>query len=236
MWLGKKTTSKKSMSGGSLTCWHCTINQFSVKGKVMDCGYCFCSILTQGITLCYSGSKCPFKIIVNVECDKNKKFCYTPCSDFHVALGGLAYLLVEVQSDKSQYNEYWMLLQAACVVWLGYKLHKKPSIIMALYIEDLGKVRQYFVFQCDGSDPKVLWSRLSFFIFPCHTPATSCATSTPATSHAHLHAYPSSHATPTSATEYTSSSIIAHVRGQTWLLWPAPPCFTTISTASTSHP
>ena len=40
----------------------------------------------------------------------------TPCSDFHVALGGLAYLLVKVQSNKSQYDEYWMLLQAACVV------------------------------------------------------------------------------------------------------------------------
>lgn len=62
------------------------------------------------------------------------------------------YLLVEVQSDKQQYDRYRMLLQAACVARLGRVLYNNPFIVMALYIENSGKVTRYFVFQRDGTD------------------------------------------------------------------------------------
>jgi hypothetical protein len=94
-------------------------------------------------------------MIVNVE-SEDKKCRYTPQSDFHVALDRLVYLLVEVQCDNNKYDENRMLLQAACAARLGYMLRNKPFIVVALYIENSGKVTRYFVFQRDGSDPKVL--------------------------------------------------------------------------------
>ena len=52
-------------------------------------------------------------LIVSVE-SQQKKYRYTPRSDFHVSVDQLVYLLVEVQSDKDQSDRYRMLLQAMC--------------------------------------------------------------------------------------------------------------------------
>jgi len=48
-----------------------------------------------------------------------------------------------------------MLLQAACAARLGRLFYKSQFIVMALYIENSGRVKRYFVFQRDGTDPTV---------------------------------------------------------------------------------
>jgi hypothetical protein len=67
----------------------------------------------------------------------------------------LVYLLVEVQSDENQGDRYRMLLQAACAARLGYLSYNNPFIVVALYIENSGRVTRYFLFQRDGADPTV---------------------------------------------------------------------------------
>jgi hypothetical protein len=116
---------------------------------------------------CCSGDSWSSHIIVHVESEK-RKYRYTPQSDFHVALDQLIYLLVEVQSDTNERDKYRMLLHAACVARLGRALYNHPFIVVALYIKNDGKVKQYFVFQRDSSDREVCTfeSRWSCFLFP----------------------------------------------------------------------
>ena len=153
--LGRKaTSSKRRMSGGSLTSWGCTFIRFSVQGKGTHCGCCYCSIICSGGYICCSRGDWPFKLIVSVE-SPQKEYRYNPRSDFHVSVDRLVYLLVKVQSDKDQGDRYRMLLQAACAARLGCMSYKNPFIVVALYIENSGMVTQYFVFQRDGADPRV---------------------------------------------------------------------------------
>ena len=63
--------------------------------------------------------------------------------------------LVEDQSDDNQEDRYRMLLQAAYVARLGRLSYNNPFIVMALYIENSGRVTQYFLFQRDGAHPSV---------------------------------------------------------------------------------
>ena len=153
MWLGRKATSKRPMSGGSLTSWGGVFILFLVQGKATHCGCCYRSIICPGGHICSSGNW-PFKILVSVDSEE-KTYRYTPRSDFSVSVDGLMYLLVEVQSDKDQNDRYRMLLQAACVARLGHLLYDNPFIVVALYIENSGRATRYFVFQRDGTDPKV---------------------------------------------------------------------------------
>ena len=120
----------------------------------MDCGCCYRSIICCGGHICCSCVDWPFKIIVTVE-SEDKQYRYTPRSNFRISVGGLIYLLVEVQSDNDQYDRYRMLLQAACVARLGRQFYNAPFIVMALYIENSGRVKRYFVFQRDGADTMV---------------------------------------------------------------------------------
>jgi hypothetical protein len=142
------------VSCGSSISWGGTSIRFSVQGKGTHCGYCYCSIICSGSYICCSRGDWPFKLIVSVE-SQQKKYRYTPRSDFHVAVDQLVYLLVEVQSDKNQYNRYRMLLQAACAARLGRMSYEYPFIVVALYIENSGTVTQYFLFQRDPDDPEV---------------------------------------------------------------------------------
>jgi hypothetical protein len=65
------------------------------------------------------------------------------------------YLIVEVQLDENQSDRNRMLLQAACAARLGRLSYHNPFIVMAMYIENSGRVTRYFVFQRDAADPKV---------------------------------------------------------------------------------
>jgi hypothetical protein len=147
-------SSKRRMSGGSLISWGGTSIRFSVQMNGTYCGCCYCSITCSGSYICCSRGDWPFKLIVSVE-SPQKKYRYTPRSDFHVSVDRLVYLLVQVQSDKDQSDRYRMLLQAACAARLGCKSYKNPFIVMALYIENSGRVTQYLVFQPDGTDHRV---------------------------------------------------------------------------------
>jgi hypothetical protein len=64
---GRKMSSKRRMSGGSLTSWGGTSIRFSVQGKGMHCGRCHCSIICSGGYICCSRGDWPFKLIVSVE-------------------------------------------------------------------------------------------------------------------------------------------------------------------------
>jgi hypothetical protein len=147
-------SSKRRMSGGSLTSWDGTSIRFSVQGKGTHCRSCHCSIICSGSYICCSRGNWPFKLIVSIEPPK-KKYRYTPQSDFHVSVDQLVYLLVEVQSERDQSDRYRMLLQAACAARLGRQIYNNPFIVVALYIENSGRVTRYFIFQRDGADPTV---------------------------------------------------------------------------------
>jgi hypothetical protein len=142
------------MSAGSLTSWRGTSIRFSVQGKSTHCGYCSCSIIFSWGYICCSCGNWPFKLIVSADSPR-KQYRYTPRSDFYVSVDHLVYLLVEVQSDRNQSDRYRMLLQAACAARLGYLSYENPFIVMALYIENSGRVRRYFLFQRDCNDPTV---------------------------------------------------------------------------------
>jgi hypothetical protein len=116
------------------------------KGKARDCGCCYCSIISSGGYICCSRGDWPFKSYVTVESEKSK-YRYTPRSYFHVSVDRLVYLMVEVQSDRDEKDRYRMLLQAACAARLGRKIYERPFIVVALYIENDGRVIRYFVFQ-----------------------------------------------------------------------------------------
>jgi hypothetical protein len=151
--LGRKaTTSKRRMSGGSLTNWGGTSIRFSDQGKGTHCGSCYCSIICSGGYICCSRANWLFKLIVSVESER-KKYRYTPRSDFHVSVDQLVYLLVEVQSDRNQGDRYRMLFQAACTARLGRLSYNNPFIVVALYIGNSGRVTRYFFFQRDAADP-----------------------------------------------------------------------------------
>jgi hypothetical protein len=141
------------MSGGFLASWRSTLNRFSVQGKGTRCEWCYCSIIYSGGYICCSRGDWPFKLIVSVESERNE-CCCTPRSDFHVSIDRLVHLLVEVQSEHNQADRYRMLLQAACVARLGRQFYDS-FIVVALYIENNGRVTRYFLFQPDGDDRRV---------------------------------------------------------------------------------
>ena len=145
------TSSKRRMSGGSLTSWGASSTRFSVQRKGTHCGCCYCSIICSGG---YSRADWPFKLIVSIE-SQQKNYHYTPRSDFHVSVDRLVHLIVEVQSQKNQSDRNRMLLQAACAARLGRLSYRYPFIVVALYIENSGRVTRYFLFQRDDEDPKV---------------------------------------------------------------------------------
>jgi len=104
--------------------------------------------------LCCSRADWPFELIISVESEQ-KKYRYTPPSGFHASVDQLVYLFVEVQSETNDDDRYQMLLQAACAARLGrhnerffikLALYKEPFIVVALYIENCGRVTRYFVF------------------------------------------------------------------------------------------
>jgi hypothetical protein len=144
------------MSGGSLTCWGRTSIRFLVQGKGTRCGCCYCSIICSGGFIFCSCGDWQFKLIVSVD-SPQKRYHYTLQSYFHVSVDRLVYFLVEVevQSDENQSNRYQMLLHAACAARLGYLSYNYPFIVVALYIENSGRVTRYFLFQRDGARPMV---------------------------------------------------------------------------------
>lgn len=109
--------------------------------------------ISSGGHICYSRGDWPFSLTVNVE-SENKKYRYTPRSDFHVSIDGLIHLMVEVQSDKDEKDRYRMLLQGACAARLGRNIYDRPFIVMALYIKSDGSVMRYLLFQ-GGDDTQV---------------------------------------------------------------------------------
>ena len=139
------------MSDGSLGRWGGISIRFSVQGQMTHCGCRHCSFICSGGYICCSRGDWPFKLIVFVESEQ-KDLRYTPRSDFYVSVDQSVYLLVEVQSDKSESDRYRMLLQAACVARLGCQSYNKPYIVVALYIENSGRVTRYLVFQHGGAD------------------------------------------------------------------------------------
>ena len=52
-------------------------------------------------------------------------------------------------------DRYRMFLQAACAARLGRLSYNNPLIVVTLYIENSGRVTRYFLFQRDGTDPRV---------------------------------------------------------------------------------
>ena len=120
----------------------------------MHCGCCYCSIICSGGNIYCSRAHWPLKLIVSVESEQ-KKYRYTPRSEFHVSVDQLASLLVGVQSEKNEDERYRMLLQAACAARLGRHFYNDLFIVVALYIETSGTVTRYFVFQRNSADRKV---------------------------------------------------------------------------------
>jgi len=76
---------------------------------------------------------------------------------YHMAIDGLVYLMVEVQSDDAEGDRSRMLLQAACMARLWRHMFKQPFIFFALYIQNSGQVTRYFVFQSNGDGDKVFY-------------------------------------------------------------------------------
>jgi hypothetical protein len=149
--VGWEIKSKRRMSGGSLGRWRHISIRFSVQGQITHCRCCNYSIICSGGYICCSRGDWSLKLIVNVE-SENKKYHYTPQSDFYASVDELPYLLVEVQSDDYESDRYQMLLQAACVARFGCQSYGKPYIVVALYIEKNGRVTRYLVFQDDGAE------------------------------------------------------------------------------------
>jgi hypothetical protein len=161
------------MSGGSLTSWGNTSNRFLVQGQIIRCECCYCSIICSGGYICCSQGDWPLSLIVSVETEhRQKEYCYTPQSDFHISVDNLVSLLVEVQSDSHESDRYRMLLQAACMARLGRLFYNKLFIVVALYIDNTGEVTRYFVFQPDDTDwvctfeSKTILCFLTTFRFP----------------------------------------------------------------------
>ena len=107
------------------------------------------------VTFCCSCGNWPFQLVVE---SGDKKYHYSPRSDFHASVDQLVYLMVEVQSHRNQIDRYRMLLQAACAARLGRQLYKQPFVVVALYIENSGTVTRYFVFQSGDADTTVCTS------------------------------------------------------------------------------
>jgi hypothetical protein len=116
----------------------------------------FYSLLWKGHVRC-SRVEWPLKLVVNVESEQ-KRYHYTPRSDFLLSVDQLVYLMVEVQSDRNESDRHRMLLQAACAVRLGNSLRcgkGDPFIVMALYISNSGSVTRYLLLQNGDVDSKV---------------------------------------------------------------------------------
>ena len=160
--VGGKATSKRRMFGGSLGRWGGISIRFSVLGQTTYCGCYRCSIISPGGYICCSRGDWPFPLIASVQ---EKKFLYTPRSDFHISVDQLVYLLVEVQSEKDQSDRYRMLLQGACVARLGCQLNDKPHIVVALYIENCGRVTRYLLFQQGRANAVCTFESKQFCIF-----------------------------------------------------------------------
>ena len=84
------TSSKRRMSGGSLTSWGYTSIWFLVQGKATHCGCCYYSIILSGSYIFCSRGDWQFKLIVFVD-SLQKKVRYTPRSDFHLSVDRLVY-------------------------------------------------------------------------------------------------------------------------------------------------
>ena len=127
------------------------------------CGCWYCSIICSGGYIYCSRGDWQFKLIVSVD-SPQKKYYYTPRSYFHVSVDRLMYFLVEVQSDENQSDQYQMLLHAACAARLGYLSYNNPFIVVALYIENTGRVALILRYACLNPSNPVFshWFLLGF--------------------------------------------------------------------------
>jgi hypothetical protein len=128
---------------------------FCFKGEAWIVGVVTILSFAKKDNACFSCTDWPLKLLVHVHSD-GKNYSYTPRSDFHLSVGDLPYLIVEVQSEKAGSDRYRMLLQAACLARLGNGLNPtNPFIVTALYIESSGLIQRYLVFLPNPPDSEV---------------------------------------------------------------------------------
>ena len=108
-----------------------------------------------------------FPIIGKLENSDQKYHKYTPMNDFHLAIQGFPYVLLEVISDETcQSDRYRMLIQASCLARLANMHYNTqdaiPFVVMAIYF-DKTSFQRYLVFQPNKYSIKVL---MLFLFFP----------------------------------------------------------------------
>jgi hypothetical protein len=113
----------------------------------------FTSSRLRYLIRCYSGLGLPFHLVIESDCDQNMSF--TPHNDFHVSIRDFPHIVLEVNSQPNESDQFRMLLQAACLArignWLRDPTHNEPIVIMAIYIDDQFKAYQHIVYQPNGS-------------------------------------------------------------------------------------
>jgi hypothetical protein len=90
----------------------------------------------------------PYSVTVAADC-----FSYTPRSDFLLLLDSCPFLFIEVCSDPSEHDRFWMLLQAGILVRVmnSFKNNRegefKSFIAVAIYVNSKFTAERYLVGQ-----------------------------------------------------------------------------------------
>ncbi len=111
---------------------------------------------------CDSGSDLPFHLVAETPMEN---LSCTPRPDFHMCIKGFPHLLLEVNSHEDESDRIRMLLQASCIArignWLRDSASGKPVVIMAVYVDEHFKARQYLLCQPDIESTKVALNSLT---------------------------------------------------------------------------
>jgi hypothetical protein len=120
---------------------------------------CFTSLRLRHLIRCHSRAALPFHLVIDLKDADRKR--YTPHNDFHVSIRDFPHIILEVNSQPNEGDEFRMLLQAACFArignWLRDRTHDKPIVIMAIYISKDFMARQHVVYQPDVNSMAVVF-------------------------------------------------------------------------------
>jgi len=91
-----------------------------------------------------------------------RKMRYTPHNDFHVSIRDFPHILLEINSQPNEGDEFRMLLQAACVSrignWLRASTSNEPIVVMAIYIDRQFRAHQHILCQPDVGSIEVMFN------------------------------------------------------------------------------
>jgi len=118
----------------------------------------FLAVQSVPYVTCDFGLGFPFHLLIETD-DDDQRMKYTPHNDFRVSIRDFPHIVLQVNSQPNEGDNFRMLLQAGCLSrianWLRASTSNEPIVIMAIYINEKFMAYQHILCQSDVGSAEV---------------------------------------------------------------------------------